>query len=148
MGPWGAAHWLWGAAPWDLEGRHTDLERQRHGWFLGPSGQSYSTPHYYPKYEVQAIGNFLWDDPFKYALIWRYLFAIFGLVQYSHKLIEKRILWISKGKKILSPSWILFAKITLSYTEATSAIQQRRDNGKSRYIVSLFHVGRAQVYTQ
>ena len=27
---------------------------------------SYTTPHYYLKYEIQAIENFLVEDPFKY----------------------------------------------------------------------------------
>ena len=30
-----------------------------------PTETSFTTPHYYPKYGVWAIDNFLWQDPFK-----------------------------------------------------------------------------------
>ena len=37
------------------------------GGFLAlPTETSFTTPHYYSKYEVWAIEIFLWQDPFKF----------------------------------------------------------------------------------
>ena len=30
-----------------------------------PTKTNYTTPHYYPKYEIRAIEKKLWDHPFK-----------------------------------------------------------------------------------
>ena len=50
---------------------------------LSPTKASYTTPHYYPKYEVWAIEIRLWDDPFKnnsacMAQVWAFQLGIVG----------------------------------------------------------------------
>ena len=38
-------------------------------FYAPPNKTSYTTPHYYPKYENQAIENFLVEDPFKMKML-------------------------------------------------------------------------------
>ena len=47
------------------QGTNFETETFKFRWFLDPPTKtSYITPHYYPKYKVQAIEFVLWDDHF------------------------------------------------------------------------------------
>ena len=60
VGPRGDTHMRPRGNPrWDLEATRNDR-----GFLALPTETSFTTPHYYPQYEVWAI-EFFWQDPFK-----------------------------------------------------------------------------------